>query len=169
MSSSKGLSVFALIIGIIGLGLAGYTFFLVLPIQTVKEQTSVQNMWSTSYNGPSIDVYNVDTIIPNLSVEATVYSGESLHVLYNTNVFMDCDGAIEILFVYVSLNGQKVGESATNFGANHDHNIWGQLSLQYSNSTISAGIYNISIIAFSTDPSNPNNLYDMTLLAFTSK
>ncbi len=169
MGSSKGLSIFALIIGISGLGLSGYTFFFALPEQTQQQQSGFQNVWYVSNLGSSIEVYNFDIVIPNLSIIASVNPGESLHVLFNTGVNIECDGGIEILFVYVSLNGHKVGEPSATIGADHDHKLWGHITLQYSNLTISPGVYNISIIAASTDSINPNFLYDMTLLAFTHK
>ena len=87
--------------------------------------------------GPSVLVYDFDIVIPDLSIIATVNPGEALHVLFNADVYVGCDGDVEYLRVYVSLNGIKYGRPRATVGAWHDHRIWGDITLQYSNFTIS--------------------------------
>ncbi|KKN58491.1 hypothetical protein LCGC14_0551650 [marine sediment metagenome] len=169
MGSSKGWSIFALLIGICGLGLSGYTLFFALPEQTQQEQAGFQNVWHVSSFESSVWVYNFDIVIPDLSIIATVNPGEKLHVLFNADVYVDCDGDVEYLRVHVSLNGIKYEHPRVTVGAWHDHKIWEHITLQYSNFTISPGMYNISIIATSTDSINPNSLSSLTLLAFPTK
>ena len=97
-----------------------------MPKQTQQVNLGVQNVWYVSRT-PSIEVYNVDIFIPDLSIIASINLGESIHVFFNTNVNIQCNGIIEILTVYVSLDGHKVG--ASNYGADHDHKIWGEITL----------------------------------------
>jgi hypothetical protein len=164
MASSKGLTILALIIGIGGLGMSGYTLLFALPVKT---QSTIQNIWYVS-NSDSVSINDFDTIIPDLSITATVNPGESLHIFFNSDVFFYSQSGIEILYVYISLNGIKVAPPVATFGAEFGIKVWGTLSLQYSNLTISPGLYNIGIIAYIAGDGTPEeSLYDMTLLAFT--
>ncbi|MFX1280051.1 MAG: hypothetical protein ACFFA3_11580 [Promethearchaeota archaeon] len=167
MGSSKGLTVLALIIGLGGLSLSGYTILYALPESSHQQQSGVQNIWYKSRSA-SIDVYNVEVILLDLIINATVNPSESLHILFNAEVNLICNGVLEFLTVYLNLNGHKF--ASVNIGADHDHKIWTRITIQYSNLTISQGMYTIYISASSTtDLVNPNYLYDMTLLAFTYK
>ncbi|MFX1355913.1 MAG: hypothetical protein ACFFA8_01390 [Promethearchaeota archaeon] len=163
MSSSKGLLIFAIFLGISGLGLGGYTLFFALPVNT---QSSIRNIWSVSKSS-SVNVNNVDTKVPDLYIIATVNRGESLHVIFNTNVFFYSQSGIEILTIYLSLNDKKVTSPVITFGAEFGQKVWDSITLQYSNLTISPGVYNITVISVVTDPTPEESLYDMTLLAFT--
>ena len=166
MGSSKGLIILALLIGLGGLSLSGYTILYALPESSRQQQSGVQNIWY-KWRSSSIEVYNDEVIPLDLIINATVNPSESLHVLFNAEANIIYNGVIEILTVYLSLNGHKF--ASANIGADHDHKIWTRLAIQYSNLTISPGLYTISISASSTDSVNPNYLYDMTLLAFTYK
>ncbi|MFX1346938.1 MAG: hypothetical protein ACFFBC_13065 [Promethearchaeota archaeon] len=167
MGSSKGLTIFALLIGLSGLGLSGYTILYALPESIPQQQSGVQNIWYKSYS-PSMQVYNVEVIPLDLIMTVRVNPSESLHVLFTAEANIICNGVIEMLTVHISLNETKF--ASANIGADHDHKIWSRIMLQYSNLTISPGVYVISISAFSTtDLGNPNYLYDMALLAFTYK
>jgi len=164
MGSSKSLTVLALIFGVGGLGMSAYTLFFALPGET---KSNIQNIWYVS-NSDSVNVNDTDTIVPDLSIMATVSPSESLHVLFNSDVYFYSHSEIEILFVYISINGNKVASPAATFGADDGIRVWSTLSLQYSNLTISPGVYNIGVIAYMSGDATPEEyLYDMSLLAFT--
>ncbi|MFX0033692.1 MAG: hypothetical protein ACFE8E_11880 [Candidatus Hodarchaeota archaeon] len=166
MGSSKGLLILTLLIGISGLGLSGYTLLFALPANTQQAQSGVRNVWYTS-NPNSVNVNSIDTIIPDLSIIATINSGESLYVLFNSEVYFESQSGIEILFVYISLNGRKILTPVATFGAQYGLKVWGSITLQYSNRTISPGVYNVSMIAVVSVATPLKSLYDMTLFAFT--
>jgi len=168
MSSSKGWSIFAILVGISGLALSGYTLLVALPEQTQQGPSGFQNVWYDYYGVPTW-VYNYDIILPNLSIIATVNPNESLHVLFQADVHISCDGGPEWISVFVNLNGSKVAMPHATVGGWHDHGVYGHITLQYSNLKIIPGVYNISIIATSTDSINPNTVSHPTLLVFTSK
>ena len=164
MGNSKVITALALIIGISGLGMSGYTLFFALPVQT---NSNIRNIWYVS-KSDGVNINDVDTTIPDLSIIATVGPGESLHVLFNSDVFFYSQSGIEMLYVYISINGVKVSPPVATFGAEFGIKVWGTLSSQYSNLTISPGLYSIGIIAYVAGDASPEeSLYDMTLLAFT--
>jgi hypothetical protein len=164
MGNSKVITILALVIGLSGLGMSGYTLFFALPVQT---QSNIRSIWYVS-KSDSVSINDVDTIIPDLNISATVGPGESLHILFNSDVFFYSQSGIEILYVYISLNGNKVAPPVATFGAEFGIKVWGTLTLQYSNLTISPGLYSIGIIAYVAGDATPEeSLYDMTLLAFT--
>jgi len=167
MGSSKVWSILALLIGISGLGLSGYMYFFTIPQLTRQQQSGIQNSWYDTYTGPSVDVNTVDTPIPNLSVVATVNSGESLHVLFTTDAFFESGVGIELLYVYITLNGFKVLQPNAMFGAQYGLKIWIELTLPYTNRTIAPGAYFISMVAVAPGSTALKSLYDMTLLAYT--
>jgi len=168
MSSSRGWSILALLIGVGGLGLSGYTLLFALP-----QKSGIQNIWYDSYISPAFGVVGNNVSIPNLNVIATVNPGESLHVIFNADVFLDLDGGPEYLRVFVSLNDILIGAPSATVGGWPDPSapfiLYDHISLHYSNLTISPGLYNVSMMAESFDASTPNSLTDMTLLVFTSK
>ncbi|MFW9948133.1 MAG: hypothetical protein ACFFDX_15015, partial [Candidatus Odinarchaeota archaeon] len=166
MGSSKGLLILSLLIGISGLGLSGYTLFFALPANIQQTESGIQNVWYVS-NSNSVNVNSLDTILPDLSIIANINPSESLYVLFNSEIYFESQSGIEILFVYLSLNGHKVLTPVATFGAEFGLKVWGSLALQYSNHTIYPGVYNISVIAVVSDPTPQKSLYDMTLMAFT--
>jgi len=167
MNSSKSWTVLALIIGISGLGLSGYTLFFALPANT--QRSGIQNVWHASNTVTSVALSNSDVVLPNLSIVATVNPGESLHVIFNSEAYINLETNPEYIRIRVSLNGHKKGPPATVGGwpDHDDHVVWEHLTLQYSNLTIIPGVYNVSIKATSSDASG-NSIYDMSLLVFTT-
>jgi len=168
MSSSKGWSVLALLIGVGGLGLSGYTLFFALP-----QKSGIQNVWyDSNLSTTSFDVVGINVIIPNLSIIATVKPGESLHVIFNAEVILDLDGGPEYLRVFVSLNSLLIGTPNAYVGGWPQSTpliLYEDITLHYSNLSISPGLYNVGMMAESQDASNPNSISKMTLLVFTSR
>ena len=166
MTSSKGWSIFTLLIAFVGLGFSGYTYFFVLPQLSQQQQFGIQNTWYDTYSS-SVDVNTFDTIIPDLSVVVTVNPGESLYVLYNTDAFYESGAGIEFLNVYLRLNNYKISTPSASFGTQTAVKMWIELILPYTNFTISSGVYNISLIANAPGSTASKSLYDMTLFAYT--
>lgn len=164
MGSSKVLTIIALIIGISGLGMSGYTLFFALP---ANNQSNIQNIWYVS-NSDSIFINSTDTLVPDLNIMATVSPGESLHIYFNSDLYFYSHSGIEILSVHISLNGNKVVSPAATFGADFGIRVWSTISLQYSNLNISSGVYTIGVIAYMSGDATPEEyLFNMSLLAFT--
>lgn len=167
MSSSKGWSIIALLIGIIGLGLSGYTYFIALPQSSQQQSSGIQNFWYDTYTGSSVTVSTSYTPIPGISVIATVNQGESLHVLFNTDAFYQANAGIELLEVYLKLNDYRVALPHATFGTELSVKMWIELTIPYTNVSISPGVYNISVVARASTLTPTKSLYDMTLYAYT--
>ena len=167
MGSSKGWSVFALLIGIIGLGLSGYTYFIALPQASQQQSSGIQNFWYDTYTGSSITISTSYTPVPGISVIVTVNQGESLHVLFNTDVYYEANAGIELLEVYLKLNDYRVISPHATFGTWFSVKMWTEMTLAYTNVSISPGVYNISVVARAPSSTATKSLYDMTLYAHT--
>lgn len=156
MSSGKGLSIIALLIGISGLGLGIYTFiFPPTQVQTVDTNFGVQNTWYKYY---STDVYaspvatfiNVNPLLINF----TVNEGESVQFLYMGIVAVFGAG-LSLIQVNFVLDGVRLNFPSDPHAiyASQDVDQYGTISLQ-TVKTISAGFHNITISIWGTNSSN---------------
>ena len=104
--------------------------------------------------------------IPNLDISATVNAGESLFVSFNTAAAVYVDGGFpEFIKIQLKINGLIYINPFIELGGTTSGSLYSPMSLQYSIEISTAGIYNVSVCAFSTDTGNW--LKEMTLLVYT--
>jgi hypothetical protein len=144
-------------------------YFFTIPQLSQQQGSGIQNVWYEDYYGPAVDVNTFDTPLPDLYVIATVNTGESLHILFTADAYFTSGAGIEFVNVHVKLNGYIVPVPNAMFGAQNAITIWTELTLSYTNISISPGAYNVSIIASAPGSTALKQLYDMTLLAYTFK
>jgi len=155
MMAKKGgsaLAVLALLIAIGTLGLQVYHIYINPPqIETGEENGAT---WTASYtNYFRTNLLNTDMVIPNLNVTFEVETGQWVYFLYTGRAFLDLtyDGFSE-LKIYFSIDGYRIDDpyiwerfwySFSDIGGT---SILRSTSLQYVNSTLLAGVHNVSII-----------------------
>jgi hypothetical protein len=165
MSNGKGLGILALLIGISGLGLGVYT--LVLPqVQVVDTNFGIQNTWFNHDSG----MYNtvpdgVDIVIPALTVNFTVNSGESVYFLFTTYAVVTGAGLTAIRFNFVLDGSIKAPPSYPEVVfASDGVDQHGSATLQ-TVKVIAAGFHNITISMMGSYTGN--GIKDPTLLVQT--
>lgn len=148
MGNGKGLTIFAIILAIIGIGLGGYPY--------IKE-----------YIGPSTeDTPKIDDVlysesrdfffptssyqaIPNISIVLNVETGQDLYVLFDSQAVLRDQLGTQSISIQVTNNDVLIGASHTQV-AHHVSALGGgvirhSLNLQYVISSLTTGTYNITI------------------------
>ena len=153
------------ILAVAGLGLSGYMFLkneIIFPSATV-----VRNVWYVEKFDSSYDPADSYEDIPSMSILATVNTGESLYMLFNAHAGAYGSGAPSTIEIRVKMNGILLDRPYTYIGVTGGTtDTYSTICLQYSNRTVPAGIYNISICARRT-ASSTNWINDRTLLVYT--
>jgi len=142
MAKGKALAIFALIIGISGLGLGIYS--LVFPQQ---QNSGIQKTWfvydsGVHFTNPSYTDIHINAITINF----TVKSGESVYGLFNTYATLVDIGTAAILFNFV-LDGFVIMSPVSPeviFSSDHKA-MSGSVSLQMATDTILPGLHSITI------------------------
>jgi hypothetical protein len=166
VKSGKGLGVLALLIAIGALSLSAYQLILPSPSGGVSV---IQNVWydeETSIYFPPTSGY-VEAI-PDLYIMASVNSGESLYVLFNAYASINNPSLGSFMSFKIFIDDYKLDEPHTEIHADSTlTNIFVfSVALQYSNSSLSAGTYNITCRAYSGH--SGNRIYDSSLFIQTS-
>ena len=155
------------ILAIAGLGLSGYMFLkneIIFPSST---STVIRNMWYAEKFDSHYDPDVTYKDIPYMNILATVNTGESLYMLFNAHAGIYGSGAPSIIEIQIKMNGIQFDHPYTYVGVvGGTTDTYTTICLQYSNRTIPAGIYNISICARRT-ASTTNWIKDRTLLIYT--
>ena len=126
--SGKGLAIFALIIGFLGVGLAGFTFFGDITAPPATSQVTSTTYASCPYQS-GIDASF--TTITGLSIKIDVRASETVYVMFSCWSLIANAGGY--LYVNLYLDTDKVTESQIATGtANSRHSI----ALQYYNSSL---------------------------------
>ena len=165
MSNGKGLGIIALLIGISGLGLGVYTLVFP-PEQVVDTNFGIQNTWFNHDSG----MYNtapvgVDLVIPALTINFTVNSGESVYFLFNTYAVVAGGGLTSIRFRFVLDGLIKAPPSYPEvIFASNGADQYGSVTLQ-AVKVIAAGFHNITISMIGSYTGN--GIKDPTLLVQT--
>ena len=142
MVKGKGLAIFALIIGISGLGLG------VISLTFPRGQNNgIQKTWfvydsGVHFTNPTYTDIPIDTITINF----TVKSGESVYGLFNTHATLGDIGEAAIIFKFV-LDGYVVSSPVspeTTFSSDHQA-IGGSVTLQMATDTILPGFHTATI------------------------
>jgi len=153
------------ILAVAGLGLSGFMFLkneIFFP--DFPEDTAIKKIWYAENLDSTYYVPTVITEIPNLNITATVNAGESLFVSFNTDAAVYLNG-LELLKIQLKINGLIYTNPFVELGGSFSANLYSPMSLQCSIETGAAGIYNVSICAYSSDTGNW--LKEMTLLVYT--
>jgi len=138
----KGLAIFALIIGISGLGLGVYS--LVIPqhqISGIKKTWFVYDS-GIHFTNPTYTDINMNAI----KINFTVKSGESVYGLFNTHASLVDIGVASIIFNFV-LDGFVIGSPVSpeaEFSSDHLA-ISGSVTLQMATDTILPGFHTATI------------------------
>jgi len=138
----KGLAIFALIIGISGLGLG------VISLTSPQGQNSgIQKTWFVYDSG--IHFTNptyTDIPINAITINFTVKSGESVYGLFNTHATLLDIGEAAIIFKFV-LDGYVISSPVspeTTFSSYHQA-ISGSVTLQMATDTILPGVHTFTV------------------------
>ena len=142
MVKGKGLAIFALIIGILGLGLG--IFFLTLPR---GQNNGIQKTWfvydsGVHFTNPTYTDIPINAIIINF----TVKSGESVYGLFNTHATLVDIGIASIIFKFV-LDGYVISSPVspeTTFSSDNQE-MSGSVTLQMATDTILPGFHTATI------------------------
>ena len=153
------------ILAVAGFGLSGYMFIkneILFPSNTV-----IRNVWYAekfdSHYSPD-DSYND---IPAMNILATVNTGESVYLLFNAHAGTYGSGGPSSIQIQIKMNGILLNHPYMYVGVTGGTtDTYISICLQYSNRTLPAGIYNISICARKTT-STTNWIKDRTLLIYT--
>ena len=167
MSNGKGLAILALLFGISGLGLGTYSVIF-LPTQFGDTSTlGIQQTWFS--HDP--DMYVTNPILTNitldlLTIDFFVYSGESVYMLFNTQVSVTAPPAATVIFNFV-LDGVVLYNPdypVAYFNSNNAAQA-GTITLQIATNRILPGHHNITISIFGT--AITHQIWDLTLLVQT--
>ncbi len=153
------------ILAVAGLGLSGYMFFkneIIFP-----SNTAIRNVWYVEKYSSHYDPADSCEDIPSMNILATVNSGESLYMLFNAHAGMYGSGAPSSITIKIKMNGFILDRPYIYVGVvGGNTDTYTTICLQYANSTLPAGVYNISICAYRTAVSS-NWIEDRTLLVYT--
>ena len=142
MVKGKGLAIFALIIGILGLGLGIYS--LVFPQQ---QNSGIQKTWFVYDSG--IHFTNptyTDIPINAITINITVKPGESVYGLFNTHATLVDIGEAAIIFNFVIDGFVIMSPVSPNVIFSSDNQAMsGSVTLQMATDTILPGVHNITI------------------------
>ena len=162
--SKRSYSVIILgILAVAGLGLSGFMFLkneIIFP-----DNAAVKNIWYAERLDLTYYVPTVITEIPNLNITATVNAGESLFVSFNSDAAVYLNG-LEFIKIQLKINDLVYTHPFVELGGSFSGNLYSPISLQYSIEASPAGIYKVSISAYSSD--SGNWLKEMTLLVYTN-
>ena len=162
--SGKGLGIFALMIAIGALGLSAYQFILPSPSEGAS---NVRNVWYDEQTSTFFPITSGYGAIPGLYIMATVNSGESLYVLFNTFAFINnpSTGFFISFKIYIDENviDEPKAEIAPDYTLTTAQSF--SVTLQISINNLSAGTYNITCRAYSGGSSN--RLFDSSLYVQT--
>ena len=169
MGQNRGsiLGILALIIGIGALGIGGYNLF----VQTTQTGQRIGNTWYKSVEGLfSCSPAYTYTTFSDLTIQFSIKSGESAYFSYNGYIFMRLTSPTTgptSLEVYFSLDGQRLDFPHIEAQDYYDGSTYLRLpaSLQYYNSTLTAGAHNITIVLYGNY--NINGVMDSTLFVQT--
>ena len=182
-SSGKIITVLSLIIGICGLGIGGYSYYLletqITPdINDVEDdvddledeedvyfEKEVQNTWYDEVLGSVNTLFDDSKYIDGLSIIATLYQGESIYVLFDSFVRLEGSGSNNLQF-YIHVGSYQMQPFLTIQQDDTVDNIH-SATLQTSTSSLDPGTYNVSVRVYSTD--NDNIIYYPTLFVQTYK
>ena len=153
------------ILAVAGLGLSGYMFvkdeFLFPSNTVIKHVWHIEKLGSTDSTNPTSEYVDV----PSMNLLATVNAGESLYLLFSSNVGI-YDSGLNPLKFKIKMNGILFDNPYVDVGRGSDSTVlYCSVNLQYINSTIPAGTYNISICYYSL--STANWIKDSSLLVYT--
>ena len=165
MSDRKASVVLLGILAVAGLGLSGYMFLkneIIFP-----SNSAIRNVWYVEKYSSHYDPADSCEDIPSMNILATVNSGESLYLLFNAHAGAYGSGAPSSIEIQIKMNGILLDHPHMYVGVTGGTtDTYTTICLQYSNTTIPAGIYNISICASRT-ASTTNWIKDRTLLIYT--
>ena len=161
----KGFGIFALLIAIGALGLSAYQIILPSPS---GGGSIVRNVWydegNSTYIPPTAGYVEA---IPGLYIMATVNSGESLYVLFNAYASIANPSLGSYMAFKIFIDDTAINEPHIQIQTDKTSTFPFELSvtLQYSDSNLSAGIYNITCRAYSGGSNN--RIYDSSLFIQT--
>jgi len=146
---SSVIAILALIVGIGAIGMGGYNFY----VQTIKTEDAIGNSWF-KLNSTYVPTDPTSTYITfsGLTIQFNIISGQSAYFLYNGYVSLRLTGAgYTWIEVYFSLDGHRINSPNIEKSIYYDAEVVGasirdDLSLQYSNSTLTPGIHEITIV-----------------------
>ena len=154
------------ILAIAGLGLSGYMFLkneIIFPSNTVIKHIWYVEDFDSKYDPDEVSFND----ITSMNILATVNTGESLYLLFNAHAGAYGSGAPSSIRIKIKMNGILLDQPEIYVGVTGGNtDTYSSICLQYSNRTIPAGIYNISICARRTTGSS-NWMEDRTLLVYT--
>ena len=103
----KGLSIAALIISLIAVGLVGYTFLIEITSPTTEIYSKVDDVY---YIENSVAWYPTGTytVASGMSIEVDVKEGQNLLLLFDSEVILMNSGTIETVSVRFSINGSAI-------------------------------------------------------------
>ncbi|MBN1801404.1 MAG: hypothetical protein JW891_07860 [Candidatus Lokiarchaeota archaeon] len=154
--SNNVAAVIGIIIGIVGVGLAGYTLY-----QNLTLQSQITDTWYDVEEDAKSVYYSSYTAITDISLSVNVKAGKTLRVLFT------CTARVDGLYIYLHmyLDGVYTGIEAA---ASRTDSVGGivtfSISMQYINASLS-GVHVITIWGVSDDPGT--TIYDSTLFAET--
>lgn len=142
MVKGKGLAIFALIIGISGLGLGLSSLFIPPP-----QSSGIQKTWfaydpGIHYTNPAYTNIHIDTITINFSIK----SGESVYGIFNTYATLVETGEAAIIFSFV-VDGYVISSPVSPevmFSSDHQA-VGGSVMLQMATDTILPGDHSATI------------------------
>lgn len=149
----KALVIFSLILGIVGVGLAGYMY--IDSITNPPQEVINYDDYAAGYSFQAASVYET---LPT-SINITLNSNASLYISFNCWVLYSTATMVNVKIV---INGIDTPQSMY-FGGSDDRD---SVTLQHYNASIAAGTYEITIKA-RTDIDVDTRFYSLTLYAQT--
>jgi hypothetical protein len=149
MGSGKSLAGLALIFGLVGVGLGGYTFYsqIIVPIMNPPPDPYVPSTWYDQNLAfvdalPSAERAN----ITDLNVIINVKTGEGVNFYYNG--VADLFGDLAYMGFAIGIDGTRIVDSSISVYLTGEgfENYQIPVSIIYSSNTITQGIHNITIL-----------------------
>jgi len=136
MAKGSALAILALLIGIGGIAVGGYSLFSILTEPGVHR--TYQDSRTNPYTPPSEDSW---AVIPGLSITFQVDAGESVHFLFTCTVYFEPVSGIRWNHFVLKVDGSRIYESQATVGptggtATEYHY---SVALQYCNTTMPSG------------------------------
>ncbi|TFF83713.1 MAG: hypothetical protein EU552_02845 [Promethearchaeota archaeon] len=154
MANGKGLIITALLFGLIGAGLGGYAFFqtTLAPLFGLSEQPSDTETWYDEVYQISILQDSTPVPLTGLSVVITTSEVVSLHVLYTGYARINTVLGDDVYMAIYINDVRETDEYYVNaFGVATTERY--DIDLQYYNSSLPVGTYNITVWAEVDDTS----------------
>ncbi|MFX1467310.1 MAG: hypothetical protein ACFFB8_01500 [Promethearchaeota archaeon] len=155
MAKGSALGIIALLIGIGGLGFGIYSYFTVnQDIHIIKTDSNIHHTYfdnrTATYTSPGEDIWYE---IANISITFQVEPGESVYFLFTCRAVLSTPtGGNFFMSFQLKIDGVAIIPSGTTVGlvAPTDTGYSYSVTLQYADSSLTAGPHNVIVITYRT-------------------